>query len=503
MSAITVREVLTLPVLDGTFVVAGAGGLGRVVSGVNVMEVPDIESFVKSGELLLTTAYPLREHPEELSVLIRTLARLGLAALAVKTGRYLDSLPADSLEVADELDFPVMLVPDHTSFNEVIGAVLAVVLTEYGAEPAGAEAIRERLTGVALAGGGLQEIARTLAGALDRPVSIRDPDGISLGEGGEPGAVTEPGEPWPFPITIAGTERGRVIVGGEAEPTLGQRRLIRQACFAAGMHIAQALASLELDRQMRVLFLEELVTGKSVDEALLRERSRLFGWDFNSPHVVVLVRAQHELGDAVVARVAADVLPRGSVAWARGQEIVAILPAKTIPHDGTPWELAHDWGEALGARGAGTTFTAAGSVAQSAAELGVSHVSAHEAVVIAQATRRRNVRHELLTLERVILAVPRPLLIELVDRELGPLSAADSDTGSELCHTLEMFLGTGNAADAARRLFIHYNTMKHRMNRITDLLGVDLTEPRPRLKLAFALQVQKLLLPPVANGDRE
>ncbi|MEO7146543.1 MAG: PucR family transcriptional regulator ligand-binding domain-containing protein, partial [Terrimesophilobacter sp.] len=261
MSAITVREVLTLPVLEGTFVVAGAGGLDRVVSGVNVMEVPDIESFVKSGELLLTTAYPLREHPEELSVLIRTLARLGLAALAVKTGRYLDSLPADSLEVADELDFPVMLVPDHTSFNEVIGAVLAVVLTEYGAEPAGAEAIRERLTGVALAGGGLQEIARTLAGALDRPVSIRDPDGISLGEGGEPGAVTEPGEPWPFPITIAGTERGRVIVGGNAEPTLGQRRLIRQACFAAGMHIAQALASLELDRQMRVLFLEELVTG--------------------------------------------------------------------------------------------------------------------------------------------------------------------------------------------------------------------------------------------------
>lgn len=499
MGAITVREVLTLPVLRGTFVVAGAGGLERVVSGVNVMEVPDIESFVKSGELLLTTAYPLREHPEELSVLIRTLARLGLAALAVKIGRYLDSLPADALEVAEELDFPVMLVPDHTSFNDVIGAVLAVVLTEYGAEPAGAEAIRERLTGVALAGGGLQEIARTLAGALDRPVSIRDPDGVALGEGGGSDAFGELGEPWTFPITIAGTERGRVVVGGDSEPTLGQRRLIRQACFAAGMHIAQALASLELDRQMRVLFLEELVSGKAVDQALLRERSRLFGWNFSSPHVVVLVRAEQELADSAVARVAAEILPTGAVAWARGQEVVAIISAETIPLDGSPWNLARDWGEALGERGAGTTFIATGSTAGSAAELATSHVTAHEAVVIAQATRRRNVRHELLTLERVILSVPGPLLSELVERELGPLIAADSATGSELCHTLELFLGTGNAADAARRLFIHYNTMKHRMNRITELLDFDLTEPRVRLKLAFALQVQKLIVLPVGG----
>ena len=55
-----------------------------------------------------------------------------------------------------------------------------------------------------------------------------------------------------------------------------------------------------------------------------------------------------------------------------------------------------------------------------------------------------------------------------------------------------MFLGTGNAAEAARRLFIHYNTMKHRMARISELLAVDLHDPHARLKLAFALQVRKL-----------
>ncbi len=496
MSTITLREVLTLPVLRGTFVVAGRGGLERAVTGVNVMEVPDIESFVKGGELLLTTAYPLREHPEDLGALVRTLARLGLAGLAVKTGRYLEKLPDEALAIANELDFPVMLVAEHTSFNEVIGAVLAVVLTEYGAEPAGAEAIRERLTGVALAGGGLVEIARTLAGALGRHVGILDPDGELLGAGGDESDGSEGDETWSFPITVGGTERGRIVMHGEHEPTLGQRRLIRQACFAAGMHIAQAVASLELDRQMRVLFLEELLAGKPIDESLVRERSRLFGWDFGSDHVVVLARMSHELADAAIARAAEAGLERGAVAWARGQEAVAIVPAASIPADATPWTATEHWRETLSRLGGGHVSVATGSVAESMSQLAASHTAARSALSIAQATGRPNVRFDLLALERVILAVPEDLLGELVEQELGPLIAADAATGSELCETLEMFLGTGNAADAARRLFIHYNTMKHRMSRITDLIGVDLHDPRARLKLAFALQVRKLVALP-------
>lgn len=493
MSAITVREVLTLAALRGNFVVAGQNGLERVVTGVNVMEVPDIESFVKRGELLLTTAYPLREHPEDLAVLVHTLSRLGLAALAVKTGRYLERLPDDALAMANELGLPVILLAEDTSFNEVIGAVLAIVLTEYGADPAGAEEIRERLTGVALAGGGLMEIARTLAGALDRHVSILDPEGVALGEGG---VLPDEnfGESWEFPVTVGGRERGLIVVNGTDEPTLGQRRLVRQACFAAGMHIAQALASLELDRQMRVLFLEELVAGKAVDESLVRERSRLFGWDFRSDHAVILARLGQELGDSVVVSAARTGLPRGGLAWARGQEVVAIVPAESIPTEAVPWLQADSWRKALERAGGGDVYVATGSVARSAAELAESHSAARESLSIAQATGRKNVRHDVLTLERVILSVPADLLAELIHRELGPIVDADIANGSDLCATLEMFLGTGNAADAARRLFIHYNTMKHRMSRIAGLITADLSDPRARLRLSFALQARKLVL---------
>ena len=253
----------------------------------------------------------------------------------VRVGRYVDHIPSAALDAANELGFPIIVVDTHIAFNDVISAVMAIVLADYGPEPGRAETIRERLTAVALTGGGLAEIARTLAGALDRHVAVVDAGGATLGTGRPPSEPAGEARPmaqpsWVFPITVAGTERGRLLVDGDTEPTLGQRRLIRQACFAAGMHIAQALASIELDRRMRVLLLEEAVTGGSLDHHQLLERSRLFGWDFTGPHAVVLARADRELPDADVVGAAAAALPPGSLAWSRGVEAVAIVPTLSV-----------------------------------------------------------------------------------------------------------------------------------------------------------------------------
>lgn len=495
MSAVTLREVLTLPALRGCELIAGAAGIDREVTGVNVMEVPDIESFVEPGEVLLTTAYPLREHPEELGSLVRALARLGLAALAVKTGRYLDRLPQGMLTAADEVGLPLVLLRDDTSFNEVIGAVLAVVLSDYGADPAGAEAIRERLTGVALSGGGLEEIARTLGGALERHVDIVDMAGVSLvpvpdGLGNATADAMAPHvQPWSFSVSVAGSERARVLVGGVSEPTLGQRRLIRQACFAAGMHIAQALAGLELDRRMRVISLEALVGTRAGDQALAAQRARLYGWDLVGDRVVAIVRAAGELPEGVAASTADAVFGR-VIAWSRGSDAVAIIPAEAATET-----AASDWRARLVAEAVDHPVVALGTVVHGIDLLAASHAAAVEALTIASAIAEPVVLHDRLTVERAILALPPDELERVVERELKPLIEADRSGGTDLCGTLDAFLATGNAAEAARGLFIHYNTMKHRMTRIEELLGERFRGPGARLALGFALRARRFLPP--------
>jgi PucR family transcriptional regulator, purine catabolism regulatory protein len=491
-----VGELLSLPVLRGARVLAGHRGLDREVTNVNVMEVPDIEAYVHPGEVLLTTLYPLRDDLAGVADLVRRLHAAALSALVVRLGRYVDHVPAAAVEAADELGFPIVVVDTHIAFNDVISAVLAIVLADYGPEPGRAESIRERLTAVALTGGGLAEIARTLAGALDRHVTVVDAGGATLGTGRPP---TEPpsapvpaADPsWAFPITVAGIERGRLLVDGDTEPTLGQRRLIRQACFAAGMHIAQALASIELDRRMRVLLLEEAVTGTSLDHGRLPERSRLFGLGFTGPHAVVLARAAAEFPDADVVRTAVAALP-GAPAWSRGTEAVAIVPTSGVDKIGELAARAHRWQEALSDVTGCDVHAAIGTVACNADGLAASHRSARESLAIGMVTARPLVRHDELLLERILLSADPARLAELVTDQIGPLIEADRTGSGALCQTLETFLGTGNAAAAARALYIHYNTMKHRLARIVELLDVDLHDPRTRLSLAVALAARAL-----------
>ena len=266
------------------------------------------------------------------------------------------------------------------------------------------------------------------------------------------------------------------------------------------MHIAQALASIELDRRMRVLLLEEAVSGSSPDHGQLLERSRLFGWDFTEPHAVVLARADRELPDADVARTAAAALPVGSLAWSRGVEAVAIMPTIGPGQGAEPAARADRWRAALASMVRCDVHAAIGTVADDADGLAASHRSARESLAIGEVTARPLVCHDELLLERILLSVDPVRLHELVTNRIGPLIEADRTGSGALCRTLEIYLGIGNAAAAARALYIHYNTMKHRMARIAELLDVDLHDPHTRLSLAVALAALALTSGPGARG---
>lgn len=498
MEGVTVAEILTLPALQGAQVVAGHAGLDRRVRGVNVMEVPDIADFVAPGELLLTTAYPVRDRPELLVDLLPVLHAKGLAGLAIKPLRYLARLPEGLADEADRLSFPLIVVADDTSFNHVIGAVLAVVLAEYGAEPARAEAIRERLTGVALSGGGLDEIARTLSGAVQQDVAILAPADEVLGRSRVGLTDEEAGSlPWHFQITVAGARRGRISVGGAAEPTLGQRRLIRQACFASAMHLAQAMAALDLDRRLRVLFLEEIVTGPAPDPEVIHLRSRLFGWDLAGSRAVAIARCRNDLADSDAAATVERAFGPRAITWTRGHEVLAIVPAAEATGD--EQRLAR-WCDELLQRGAHDVTVALGEPVTSAEELRTSHASARSALRIGQLTGQRIVRQDTVAVERLLLELPADALAAFVAEQIGPLLDCDAREGGHLCSTLEVYLGVGNGAEAARRLFVHYNTLKHRLARISALLDTDLRDPRRRAALTLALAGRHLGSPVPARG---
>jgi len=189
---VALREVLELPALRRVRVLAGASGLNRRVRYVNVMEVPDILDWVKPDELLLTTAYPLRDDRSRLVELVPRLAERGLAGLAVKPARYIDEVPSAMLAGADQLDFPLLELPPETALADIINAVLSLILNAQAARLERSAAMHERFTRIVLNGGGVRELVGVLAELVSRPSAIVDRNGRLLaGSSGFPRLDTD------------------------------------------------------------------------------------------------------------------------------------------------------------------------------------------------------------------------------------------------------------------------------------------------------------------------
>lgn len=71
-----------------------------------------------------------------------------------------------------------------------------------------------------------------------------------------------------------------------------------------------------------------------------------------------------------------------------------------------------------------------------------------------------------------------------------------ADAGPTLVETLDAFLDSGGAIEAcARKLFVHPNTVRYRLKRITDFTGRDPTQPRDAYVLRVAATVGQLNYP--------
>lgn len=81
-------------------------------------------------------------------------------------------------------------------------------------------------------------------------------------------------------------------------------------------------------------------------------------------------------------------------------------------------------------------------------------------------------------------------LEEFARGALGPLLLHDAENGSQLTQTLCLTLAEGQET-AARRLFVHVNTVRYRVKRAAQVLGADLDSPKERTALSLAALIQR------------
>lgn len=116
----TLREMMQAEPFHELQIIAGEDGLDNPVRYVGVLEAPDSVNYVKEHEFVLTTGYLFAGDTAQLPDIIRKLHRRRAAALGIKVFRYIQALPEDARQLADEYRLPVFFIPNKYSWHELI-----------------------------------------------------------------------------------------------------------------------------------------------------------------------------------------------------------------------------------------------------------------------------------------------------------------------------------------------------------------------------------------------
>lgn len=85
-------------------------------------------------------------------------------------------------------------------------------------------------------------------------------------------------------------------------------------------------------------------------------------------------------------------------------------------------------------------------------------------------------------------------LKEFIHPSLLRIYEYDKDKNNELINTLEMYLKCNlNAVKTAEELYVHYKTVLYRLNRIREIMKLDLEDREEILEIEMGLKILKII----------
>jgi len=303
------------------------------------------------------------------------------------------------------------------------------------------------------------------------------------------------------PIVAQGIARGYLsIIGADGDLDALDQLVVEYGAAACALEMAKAKAVSDAEKRAHGDFIDAVLTGAVPLDELVRWAQRI-GTDLDAPHAALVwrwaavpeapsLRRLETLVNQSVVQLGAHALVRP-----RGGEVVVFCGVAALDRPDTALSLA----EAIRKAAAGEypKINVYGGIGRPAGELPDWKDSYREAVqALSMAARLREYKPLYfgdLSVYRLLFQLEGNPELEAFCREaLGPL--LEYEGGGDLLETLEAFCERlGNLSQTAEKLFIHRNSLLYRMERISQIAGLDMNNPDTRLSVHLALKVRKML----------
>ena len=497
----SVRDVLELPELR-LRLRTGQDHLDRNVSRIFVTELPDPTRYLYAGEMVLTGLLWWRA-PGHADPFVAALAAAGSTALAA-SGADTGGIPDELVTACSRHGVPLLEVPADLSFAVITERV---VLALAGSSDRGAEA-RTRLLSAAAAEPSLPTLLEHGSSELGRSCWVLSATGrVVAGNAEVPFAARQLATAFlraNVPRVL--DEHGYTVVPIAAQATVPWMLVVagRSSQFSAGMFaVAEELAGLvELDRTRAARLREvgdrtagplfRLAGGGTLTEGELG--AALYGTGLTAEDAVWVLLAR---------------VPDGSVPQARDLlvEVLAELPGRVVLGMAGDTACAlvedRDWPAEWREHSESGLGTLATTLLKQRVLIGIGGPSTAAGLRGAGEEARRALDAATKYPERVVVlsgeqagmhqlllaGAPDELRRSLRERAIGPLLAYDRAQGTELTKTVRAYLEcSASPAATAKLLHVHVNTLRYRIARAGELLGLDLSEFTNQVDIYLALR---------------
>jgi PucR family transcriptional regulator, purine catabolism regulatory protein len=529
---LTVADVLALPVMAVGVpqVVAGEAALDRPVRWVHITELTDPASFLKGGELVLTTGLPLPTQPSLVRRYVDELADTGAAGLVIELVRRFHRPPDSLVQACRRRGLPLVTLSKDVNFVDVTQVVHALILGNQAAVLRRTQQIHEAFTALTLRGACAEDVLRAAAEMSGRTVVLEnlmhqavicEPAGGSVEraldawEGRSRAAprcdapsVQGP-EGWLVaPVEYQGERWGRLVMlpaGRAFRPEDGT--VLERAAMT--LTIARLIHSTSWERAAHRNLLRDIADGRHRSPAEANARAVALGLPGDGHFLAVLVDTEtHPDGGNLESRLAQELQA------ANGRALVGELAPGRIGILLTLHQ-AEDWRPAVErlARAARDADPQA-VVCVGSDGAGITHAarSIRDAIRVAESVlpgTRDKPFHELsdIGLRQLLYALREDVRVQdYGEQQIGRLLAHDARHLTDLVPTLRHYLdAAGSKTAAARRGNLSRQTLYQRLRAIERILGCDLEsgEERTALHVALmALDVLRMSGAPRARNDQ-
>lgn len=497
----------------GLRLVGGRTGRRRDIAWAHTSELLDPTAWLEGGELLMTLGINLPDDAVGQRAYAERLAHIGAAGLAFDTGMIHPDVPQALAEAGDEFGLPVLAIPAATPFLAISRAVISAITADQVALVAQISRHQERLASAAMLKGAAG-VVESLARVLSATVVTLDGSGAAADSAGtgatrlatraatlletrrRTGAPTQRQPTFShvddegyLAVQVLGKPKqaaGFLVVGGRQQLDSNQRLLVSHAATLLSILLDRPAHLHEAEMRLRrMLFRSLLRPGSDVDLSLLR----YVGF---APDRQIAVIAVGDVGPPRAAEAAVD-----AALSARGTPALVMANSKglaVIAGAAERREVARTTLAALRERLGRMPSAGVGR----SVELELALDSYRQAIAAARVALGQPGQvvdfAELSIFDLLLGTQSRDTLAAIAGSILRPLDPLTSGVPAELLRTTSEFLAHGGHWEAtATSLGVHRHTLRNRIDRISGILGRDLTVASERAEVWLALKARELL----------